>query len=99
MFFIVNTSHKPGRVKTGSDEQLAFADFLRNHPDHPDVIVHNAGPTHERDFDTADGFLLIVEAPSLDAVRAFVDDSSYCKAGTLSDVQIRMWDWRTGRPD
>lgn len=98
MYFVVSATHKPGRVQTGSETQLAFADFLRSHPQHPDVVVHNAGPTHDTNFDTADGFLLIVEASSMDSVRAFIDDSPYSKAGTLAESQIRMWDWRTGRP-
>ena len=98
MFVVVSATHKPGRVPSGSEVQVAFADYLRSHPDHPDIVVHNAGPTHDNDFNTADGFLLVVEASSLESVRAFVDDSPYSKAGTLAETQIRMWDWRTGRP-
>ena len=98
MYFVVNATQKPGRVKTGSDVQLAFANYLRSHPEHPDVVVHNAGPTHVKDFNTADGFLLIVEASSVENVRAFVDDSPYSKADTLAGSEILMWDWRTGRP-
>ena len=98
MYFVVSATQKPGRVPTGCETQLAFSSYLNSHPAHPDIVVHNAGPTHDKDFNTADGFLLVVEASSMESVQAFIDDSPYSKAGTLAEAQIRMWDWRTGRP-
>ncbi len=98
MYFVVIAHHEQGRVKSGSDVQLAFADFLSSHPEHPDVVVHNAGPTHVDDVNIVDGFLLVVEASSIETVKAFIADCPYSKAGTLAQTHIRMWDWRTGKP-
>lgn len=98
MYFVVIAHHHPGRVQSGSEVQLAFADYLNSHPEHSDVVVHNAGPTHDDDVSIVDGFLLVVEASSRDSVRAFIEDCPYSKAGTLAQTHIRMWDWRTGKP-
>ena len=98
MYVVAFVTHKPGSVEAGSDIQGAFIDYLRDHPDHPGVVVHNAGPTLSDDSDSIVGLLLIAEAPSLDAARAFVADSPYGKADVFADVQVRPWEWRTGRP-
>ena len=98
MYAVAWVTHKPGRVQTGSELQGAFIDYLRNHPEHPGVVVHNAGPTLADDAETIVGLLLIAEAPSLEAVRAFLADSPYGKADVFAETQFRPWDWRTGRP-
>ena len=98
MYCVSFVTHKPGRVQAGSDLQGAFVDYLRNHPEHPGVVVHNAGPTLSDDSENIVGLLLIVETPSLEAARAFVADSPYGKADVFADVQVRPWEWRTGRP-
>ena len=98
MYVVAFVTHKPGRVQAGSELQAAYIDYLRNHPEHPGVVVHNAGPTLDDDSETIVGLLLIAEAPSLEAVRAFLADSPYGNADIFADVQIRRWEWRTGRP-
>ncbi|MCY4499068.1 MAG: YciI family protein [Rhodospirillaceae bacterium] len=98
MYCVAFVTHKPGRVQAGSEIQGTFIDYLRNHPEHPGVVVHNAGPTLADDSEIISGLLLVAEAPSLEAVRAFLADSPYGKADIFSDVQVRRWDWRTGRP-
>ena len=98
MHVVAFVTHKPGRVESGSEIQGAFIDYLRDHPDHPGVVVHNAGPTLSDDSESIVGLLLIVDAPSVEAARAFLADSPYGKADIFADVQIRPWDWRTGRP-
>jgi len=42
--------------------------------------------------------LLVLEAPSLDAARAFLADSPYAEAGIFAHSHIRAWNWLTGRP-
>ena len=98
MYVVAFVAHKPGRVEAGSEIQDAFIDYLRNHPDYPGVVVHNAGPTLSDDSESIVGLLLIAEAPSLEAARSFLADSPYGKADIFADVQIRPWEWRTGRP-
>jgi len=98
MYCVVFTTHKPGRVQTGSEIQKAFADYLVNHPDHPAVFVHHGGPTLSEDLQAPVGTLLIVEAPSLEAARAFLADSPYGKAEVYAESHVRPLDWRTGQP-
>ena len=98
MYCVAFVTHKPGRVQAGSELQNAYMEFLRNHPEHPDVVVHQAGPTLSDDSAAIVGLVLIAEAPSLEATRAFLADSPYGKGDVFADVQVRPWEWRTGRP-
>ena len=98
MYFAVIVTDKPGIAQTRSGLQDSFIAYLRDHPDHPDVTVHNGGPMLAEDGESIVGALLAVEAPSREAVQAFVTDSPFARADLLADLQIRQWDWRTGRP-
>lgn len=79
-------------------ESDAFTAYLQDRGRHPDVLVHQGGPTLGDDGETVNGLLLVVEAPSLDAARAFVADSPYGQAGLLTECHVRPWSWLTGRP-
>jgi len=69
------------------------------------VVVRLAGPLLAPDEQTMCGTLLVVEAESLDAVRTFVDDDPYVRAGVYGSVQITAWHcglgpWRAnGQPE
>ena len=39
-----------------------------------------------------------MEAPSLDAARAFLADSPYARADVFAECTVRPWEWTTGRP-
>lgn len=45
------------------------------------------------------GTLLVIQADSIDAVRAFVADDPYSRAGLFATVEIRPWRWGLGNPD
>ena len=98
MYFVVIGTDKPGVAQTRSDLQQSLIAYLRDHPDHPDVTVHNGGPMLAEDGESIVGMLWVVEAPSREAAQAFATDSPYAKAELLADLQVRQWDWRTGRP-
>lgn len=98
MYFAAFVTHKPGVVQAGSELQNAYADYLRNHPDYPGVVVHSAGPTLDDDSESIVGLLLVVEASSLAVARSFLADSPYGKANVFSESEVRPLDWRTGRP-
>ena len=98
MYYAVIATYKPGVLETRSDLYDAFAAYLRDHPDHPDVVFHHGGPTLTDNGEDVNGTLLMFEAPSLDAVRSFVADSPYAKADLFAECQVRQWDWTTGRP-
>ena len=98
MYYAVFVTHNPGMSQTRSDLYDAFAAYLRDHPDHPDVVYHHGGPTIADNSEDVDGLLLAIEAPSIEAARSFVADSPYAKAGLFAETQVRRWDWTTGRP-
>ncbi|MCY3940496.1 MAG: YciI family protein [Gammaproteobacteria bacterium] len=98
MHVVAFVTHKQGLVEEGSEIQRAYTDYLRNHPDHPGIVVLHAGPTLADDAETIVGLLLVVEAPSLEAARAFLADSPYGKADVFAETRIQPWNWKTGRP-
>ena len=98
MYFAVIGTDKPGIAQTRSDLQQSFIAYLRDHPDHPDVTLHEGGPMLAEDGESIVGMLLVVEAPSHEAAQAFAMDSPFARAELLADLQVRQWDWRTGRP-
>lgn len=75
-----------------------FAAYVRDRDRHPDVDLLHGGTTLDDDGETVNGLLLVVEAPSLGAARAFVAESPYGQAGLLADADVRPWNWMTGRP-
>ena len=98
MHVVAFVTHKPGMVQDGSEIQAAYVDYLQNHPEHSGIAVLHAGPTLSDDAETIVGLLLVVEAPSLEAARAFLADSPYGKAGVFAETHVRPWSWRTGHP-
>ena len=98
MYFIVRAiyTEDSGRVRERPAD--AFAAYLHDTARHPDVIVHHGGPTLGDDEETADGLVLVVEAPSPGAVRTFVAGSPYATTGLLAETRVRRWNWLTGRP-
>ncbi|MDE0530438.1 MAG: YciI family protein [Albidovulum sp.] len=99
MYFAAFCTHNPGIIRADSEVLAAFADYLRNHPEQPGVVVHNAGPTLADDSESIVGSLLIIEANSLDAARRFLAESPYGNAGVFAETQVRPFDWRLGRPE
>ena len=55
------------------------------------VTVLLAGPTLQEAGLTMNGTLLVVDAPGVDAVRAFIDDDPYMRHGVYLSVDIRPW--------
>ena len=98
MYFIVRATYTEDTERVRERPEDAFAAYLHDAARHPDVTVHHGGPTLGEDGETADGLVLVVEAPSPDAVRAFVAGSPYAAAGLLAETRVRRWNWLTGRP-
>ena len=97
MHTVVFATHKEGMGQERLQLFDAFTAYLHDSSGHPDVIVHQGGPTLGDDGETVNGLLLVIEAPSLDAVRAFVSASPYGQAGLFAELHIRPWNWLTGR--
>ena len=98
MYFVVFATHREEMGQERHRLRDGFAAYLQDHANHPDVIVHHGGPTLGDDGESVNGLLLAVEAPSLEAARAFVADSPYGQAGLFAESHVRQWNWLTGRP-
>ncbi|MDE0105718.1 MAG: YciI family protein [Bryobacterales bacterium] len=98
MYFAVFATHKQEMGQQRSRLADAFAAYVHDPTRHADVTVHHGGPTLGEDGETISGLLLVLEAPSLDAARAFVSESPYAHAGILAASHVRAWNWLTGRP-
>ena len=96
MYFLIFATDKPGREQEHSDAIAEYRAWLDHHPEHPDVIVHHGGPTLADDGLIVNGTLNLIEAPSIEAAKAFAADSPIRKRDIYAEFHIRPWDWRTG---
>ena len=98
MAFVVFATYREAVGQQRTRLADAFADYVHDLSRHPDVVVRHGGPTLGDDGETVNGLLLVVEAPSLGAARAFVSDSPYGQANLFAESHVRQWNWLTGRP-
>ncbi len=98
MYFAIFVTDKPGMQQARADTVHEFQAWMDDHPDHPGVTVLLGGPTMADDGETMNGGLQVIEAPSLEAARAFDADSPFRKAGVVAESVVARWDWRRGRP-
>ena len=98
MYFVVFATHKPEKGQERAGLQDAFAAYLHDHAQHPDVSVHHGGQTLSESGESVTGLVLVLEAPSLEAAQEFVAGSPYARAGIFAVSHVRPWNWLTGRP-
>lgn len=98
MYFVVIATHKEEMRQERLRLQEAFAAYLHDTSHHPDVTVHHGGQTLRERDQTVTGFVLVLEAPSIEVAQAFVAGSPYAQAGTFAESHVRPWNWLTGRP-
>lgn len=98
MFFVVSATHKAEMAQERLRLQEAFAAYLHDTAQHPDVTIHHGGQTLSERDRSVTGFVLVLEAPSIEEARAFVSGSPYAQAGTFAESDVRPWNWLTGRP-
>ncbi len=98
MYFVVVATHKAEMAQERLRLQEEFAAYLHDPTHHPDVTVHHGGQTLSESDQSVTGFVLVLEAPSIDVAQAFVDGSPYAQAGTFAESRVCPWNWLTGRP-
>jgi hypothetical protein len=97
-YFAVFATDRPDLGALRAETRERHRHYLQA-PDGHDVVVRLGGPTLEATSGEMNGTLLVVEAASIDAVRAFVADDPYSRAGLFGAVEIRPWRWGLGNPD
>lgn len=90
MLYVVWASDAPGKGALRLRVREAHRARLRAPAPHP-VKVLQAGPTLDAAGAEMNGSLLVVEAESLAAVRAFIEEDPYVQAGVYASVEIRPW--------
>jgi hypothetical protein len=63
------------------------------------VRVRLGGPTLDEAGEEMRGTMLVIEADSIEAVRAFLADDPYCREGLFASMEIRPWRWGIGLPE
>jgi uncharacterized protein YciI len=98
LYFAVFATDRPGGGALRAEIRETHRRYLRAPEGHA-VVVRLGGPTLEESDGTMNGTLLVVEAADIAAVRAFVADDPYSRAGLFAAVEIRPWHWGLGNPD
>ena len=97
MYYVIFGTDKPDHLKIREAQRPAHRDYLRDNP-HP-VKVHLGGPTLDPAGERMNGTMLVVEAESEAAVRAFLADDPYSRAGIFATLEVRPWAWGLGKPE
>lgn len=98
MFFIILATDKAGMEAVRLRTRPAHRAYLRD-PGAHGVKVLLGGPTMTVDNTEMNGTLLVVEAPTLEAVSSFVADDPYSRERLFVSIEIRPWAWSLGAPE
>jgi uncharacterized protein YciI len=90
MLYAVWATDRPGMLAERQRVREAHRARLRDPGDHP-VLVLQAGVTLDETTGAMNGTLLVVQAETPEAVRAFVDGDPYVAAGVYGTIDIRPW--------
>jgi uncharacterized protein len=96
MKFMIYTVDIEGGLPIRTANRAAHLAFLKAASD---VKVLAAGPWLNAEGGDMSGSLLIVEAPSEDAARLWLDQDPYYKAGLRADLILRPFIWALGAPE
>ena len=72
MYAVVLATIKDGKGQARQERSDAFGCYLGDQDRHPGVTLCHGGPTLADGGETANGLMLVVEALSLEAARAFI---------------------------
>lgn len=98
VYFAVFARDKPDTAALRAQTRDAHRRHLRETGRHA-VSVRFGGPTLTDDGTQMNGTLLIIAAQTIDAVRRFMADDPYMRAGLFETLEIRPWHWSLGNPD
>ncbi|MEE9347774.1 MAG: YciI family protein [Robiginitomaculum sp.] len=93
MHFVIFAKDKAGALDVRMANRDAHIAFLKAGGN---VTVKVAGPMLSDDGETMIGSMLIVEAASLLAVKAWAKADPYAKAGLSQSVEILPYNWAIG---
>lgn len=95
MLFALICTDKPGALEVRLANRDAHLEFIAANRD----TIRLGGPFTTEDAAGMTGSLLVMEAGSLDEIRAIAAEDPYAKAGLFESVDIRPWKWTVGNPE
>jgi uncharacterized protein YciI len=96
-YFVVFATDRPGFEQIRATHRPAHRERLRRH-DHP-VTVRIGGPTLDAIEGNMNGTMLVIEAETEDAVRAYLAEDPYMLVGLYERLEIRPFNWGLGQPE
>ena len=94
MYFAVFALDKPGALELRLATRPAHLEYLKTLAG----ALKAGGPLMTDDGKEPRGSMLVYEAGRIEDVRKIVAADPYSKAGLFQSVEIRAWNWLTGRP-
>jgi hypothetical protein len=95
MYFVISCIDKADHDEVRRRNRPAHLEFLQSWRD----SVKLAGPYVTEDNSAMTGSLIVVEADTLGAAKAFAAADPYARAGLFTSVDIRPWIWSVGDPE
>ena len=95
MFYAAVCHDKPNGLSIRMETRPAHLEHLKTYAKQ----IRVGGPILKDDGETPMGSLLIIEAGSIEAAQAILDEDPYTKAGLFSSVALTPWKWVVGNPD
>ncbi len=95
MLFALICNDNPGGMAIRKEHRPEHLAYLQGLGD----ALKFAGPFTDETGESMTGSLIVVDAPSLEAVRDIAAGDPFAKAGLFASVDIRPWRWSLGNPD
>lgn len=95
MLFALICNDKPGHLQVRMDARAEHLAFLQGLNDEKKLGF--AGPFLDA-VGKANGSLVVIEAPDMEAAKALAAADPYAKAGLFASVEIRQWNWGVNNP-
>ena len=94
MYFALFCIDKPDSLALRLATRPAHLDYLKT----LQGKLKLGGPLMTEDGSEPRGSLLVYEVERIEEARAIAANDPYAKAGLFQSVEIRAWNWLTGRP-
>ena len=92
MLYALICTDKPNSTAVRLEARARHLAYIEQHK----AKIPIAGPFVSEDGQTMTGSLIVLEADSLDAVKAFSAGDPYTQAGLFLHVEIKPWKWTIG---
>lgn len=97
MYFVVFTTDKDGQLELREKLRPEHRVYLRVHNHPVEVVI--GGPTFDNGGTKMNGTLLVIEAETVEQVKAYLAEDPYVQNDLFESVVVRPWHWGLGFPE